>query len=166
MRKGNVIIGSSLAGVLVFAGVLAIPPWNHRELQRLHTIIEHHFDHALYRIPDDLTGSFTWWFSDPWTFTGDYVKGSFLNGERHGTWRRCWGEERPKEDEFEYRLGKRHGIWRTYAPDGKLTNECEYRSGLPWNGICQIREYKGFTAYYIDGERIWDYGPFVEKDKR
>lgn len=106
------------------AFMLSIPPWNHRGLQKFHFTFGELTGLYLHRFPDDYSGSVTFWRS---------------------------GEER--EERF-YIDGKRHGFWRRYASDGTLENECEYRFGRPWNGSCQIFEFKAFTAYYEDGIRM------------
>jgi antitoxin component YwqK of YwqJK toxin-antitoxin module len=65
-----------------------------------------------------------------------------------------WWRDREAREEQTYKYGKRHGTWKTYASDGTLENECEYRLGQPWNGNCRIWKFKSFEAYFEDGIQI------------
>jgi hypothetical protein len=65
---------------------------------------------------------------------------------------RIWDKWGTLREESCYQLGARHGIWKEYAEDGTLEQVCEYRDGIPWNGVCQIREWKAFIAEFRDGK--------------
>lgn len=106
-------------------GVLSIPPWHHRGLQRFYRVLGDFTGLSLHQLPANYTGSVTAW----------------------------GGAGEAREEQF-YMDGLRHGIWRTYASDGTLENECEYRLGKPWNGTCRIYKYKGFVAEFEDGIQI------------
>ncbi len=54
-----------------------------------------------------------------------------------------------------YEKGKREGIWKRWDATGELVNECEYRDGKPWNGLCRIFDQKEFYAEYKEG-RPWN----------
>lgn len=45
-------------------------------------------------------------------------------------------------EQWRYVKGVREGVWKRWNKDGKLVNQCEYRNGQPWDGICRIRDMK------------------------
>ena len=51
-----------------------------------------------------------------------------------------------------YSKGVRDGIWKWWNKDEELINQCEYRNGEPWNGICRIRDGKNFLGEYKNGK--------------
>jgi len=55
-------------------------------------------------------------------------------------------------EQWRYLKGVREGIWKRWNKDGKLVNQCEYRNGDPWNGICRIRDMKEFYGEYKNGK--------------
>jgi hypothetical protein len=120
-----IVVMATIALVVAAVWVLSIPPWNHRDLQRLHRVLGD-FGLDLHSLPANYSGSVTAWGA---------------------------GDGEAREEQF-YVNGLRHGIWRTYASDGTLQNKCEYRFGKPWNGTCLIYKYKGFVAEFKNGVRI------------
>lgn len=65
---------------------------------------------------------------------------------------RIWDKWGTLREEYGYKNGARHGLWRKYAHDGTLSSVCEYEFGRPWNGVCQIIEDKAWIAEYKEGQ--------------
>jgi hypothetical protein len=65
---------------------------------------------------------------------------------------RIWDEWGTLRYERPYKDGGRHGLWKEYYEDGTLKSVCEYKNGLPWNGVCHLYEWKAWWAEYRDGK--------------
>jgi antitoxin component YwqK of YwqJK toxin-antitoxin module len=67
-----------------------------------------------------------------------------------------------KEQQY-YKNGIREGIWKMWNKDGEVINQCEYRNGDPWDGICYLRDMKAWLCEYKKGKPWNGYLPRLGK---
>jgi MORN repeat variant len=131
-----------LLGFIVAVFVYGNPQWN-----RFIYIFRQYVMKIEMKRPEHYTGVQKGWFPNG-RLGGEahFVKGE-LNGKMTS-----WYPSGKKQSEQWYLQGSRRGKWTNWDEKGNVLNQCEYRNGEPWEGLCYIYDMKAWQAVYKDGK--------------